>query len=96
MKTNVAETSINAYHNLINTGTLTKRQAELMAYMETVGAVTRRQIAKALEWDTGSAAGRVNELVALGKLEEIGTVKCPKTGKTVGLVCIPTGQASLF
>ncbi|MEE8043596.1 MAG: hypothetical protein V3T32_00505 [Thermodesulfobacteriota bacterium] len=96
MKTLVAETSIEAYHDLINTGTLNNKQAELIAYMGTVGAVTRRQIAKALDWELGSVAGRVRELIDKKELEEIGTVKCPKTGKTVRLVCLPTGQSEMF
>ena len=91
----VAETSKTVYHNLIDTGKLTKRQAEVMAYMQTVGTVTRRQIADGMDWDTGSVAGRVCELVAMNKLEEFGTTKCPKFGNTVGLVRLPKKEVQL-
>ena len=92
---NTAETSVNSYIELKESGKLTRRQAEVMEYMKTVKSVTRRNIAKGLDWDTGSAAGRVNELVAMKRLDEVGSEKCPKTGKTVGLVRLPKSEYQL-
>jgi len=89
MRHNTAVTSVNCYHDMRAAGTINKRQSEVLEFIQGYSNGTRRQIAMGLDWDTGSAAGRVNELVAMGYLIECGTIKCSKTGKTVGLVRLP-------
>jgi len=81
--------SINCYRGMWIAGTISKRQSEVMQFMSGRYSATRRDIALGLEWDTGSAAGRVNELVDMGYLVRLGTVRCPKTDKMVGLVGLP-------
>lgn len=49
---------------------------------------TRREIAHRLGLETSSVAGRVNELLATGKVREVGTKKDPFTKKTVGAICL--------
>ena len=95
MRHNTALTSVVCYHDMRQAGTITKRQLDVMAFMQDTPKATRRQIAKGLDWDTGSAAGRVNELVDMNYLVKCGTVKCPKTGNTVGLVCLPEMQGEM-
>ena len=90
MKTCVAQTSIGTYHDLKTSGLLSKRQAEIMVYIQKKGKrVTRRQIAKALKLETSQVSGRVNELVAMTVLSEFGTVKCRHSKRMVGLVGLP-------
>ena len=71
MRHNTALTSVVCYHDMRQAGTITKRQLEVMEFMQEAGKVTRRQIAKGLDWDTGSAAGRVNELVDMNYFRRI-------------------------
>lgn len=96
MKTQMASTSLEAYNDMRLSGSLSRRQYEVMVCMHELRKATRREIAKALDWDTGSIAGRVNELVEIGALTECGTTKCKRTGKTVGVVCLPEFQFSLI
>ena len=93
---NTAINSKTCYHDMRQAGTITKRQLEVMEFMQGYSNATRRQIAKGLDWDTGSAAGRVNELVAMTYLVECGSMKCSKTGNTVGLVRLPEKQGQLI
>ena len=44
---------------------------------------SRRELAKLTGLDLSSVCGRVNELLALGMLEELKTRKCSVTGKTI-------------
>jgi len=81
--------SINCYHDMRLSGTISKRQAEVMQFMSGRYSATRRDIALGLGWDTGSAAGRVNELVDMGYLVKLGAVRCSKTNVMVGLVGLP-------
>ena len=88
--------SINCYHDMRLSGTISKRQYEVMRFMVGRHSVTRRQIANGLGWDTGSAAGRVNELVDMDYLVKLGTVRCSKTDVMVGLVGLPEKQGELI
>ena len=90
MKTGVSQTSISTYHDLKASGLLSKRQVEIMVYIQRMGVnLTRRQIAKALKLETSQVSGRVNELVAMNALSEFGTVKCRYSKRMVGLVGLP-------
>ena len=96
MKTNVAITSIESYHQHVNSGAKVKQREAILAYMAGKGPATRRQIANRLDFELGATAGRINKLVKDGLLIEMGTMKCSTTNKTVGLVGIPVGQLNLL
>jgi DNA-binding Lrp family transcriptional regulator len=57
---------------------------------------TRREVATALGMETSSVAGRVNGLLKLGAVVEIGTKLDPLTGREVGAITLPPFQADMF
>jgi DNA-binding MarR family transcriptional regulator len=87
MKTNVRDTSIDCYYGGVS-GILETGQAEMVAdfVLRQGGKITRRQVARGLQMETGTVSARVNKLVADGVLvegEENERIKCPITGKLV-------------
>jgi len=105
MKTQMAQTSVNAYHSHVNSGAKANQCEAILAYVEcwalsfdniVRGELNRRQIANALGFELGATSGRVNKLVKDGLLEECGAAKCAVTDKTVGLVRLPIGQKEMF
>jgi hypothetical protein len=60
-------------------------------------AMTRKQIAAAVDMELSSVCGRVNALVAAGRLVSRGERKDPRTGKQQELVGLSVrGQQELF
>lgn len=47
----VNEKSVDSYHELLESGTISKRQAQVYEAIMTLEKCTNRQIAKALSWD---------------------------------------------
>lgn len=70
MKTQVAETSLATYHALKIKTYLSPKEQEVMDLMDLGYRMTREQIAEALGWKEASVCGRVNSLVAAGRLIE--------------------------
>lgn len=99
MKTNIAETSKSAYYSHVASGAKLKQREAILEYVGSLSrhaSVTRRQIARALGFETGATAGRVNLLVKDGLLEELPDKgKCQYTDKMVGLVRIPRAEVQL-
>lgn len=96
MRTNVAETSLAAYHSLPVAGYLQPKELEVMALMRSGLALTREQIAQSLGWKESAVCGRVNSLVTKFQLEEIDGGKT-LSGRTAKLVRVPVaGQRELF
>jgi len=88
MKTQVRDTSIEAYHGEI-VGTKEDRQAQIVAEcVKKLGTCTRRMVAKELGMETGTVSGRVNKLVKKDFiLHETGWKKpCPITGVSVNWI----------
>lgn len=96
MRTQVAETSLAAFHSF-GVPDLQKKEMEVLAAIREAGRpMTREQIAKLLDWKESAVCGRVNSLVAKGVLEESGTVKT-SSGRSAKLVGLPVrGQRILF
>jgi len=69
MKTLVASTSIDTYRS-ISVRELSKKEREVLDLMQLGYRMTREQIADALSWKEASVCGRVNSLVAAGRLVE--------------------------
>ena len=87
MKTNVAETSIDNYIKSIALGITQKQERVIVAaLLANPGGMTRKEIAKMLDMDTGTVAARVNALVSRGAIEEDGKRECFISGRTVGVV----------
>ena len=96
MRTQMAETSLDAYRALPVRNYLQKAEIELMDLMRDGKSRTRRQIADELGWRDGPTCGRCNSLVASGRLIENGEFKDPVTKKSAALLCLPLGQLGLL
>ena len=83
MRTNVKDTSIDAYDDLRHTIKLGKMQQEVLDAMKPKIIYTRRELSRLTNLETSSIAGRVNELIEAGFIDVIDKVKCPITNKTV-------------
>lgn len=79
----VADTSIAAYREHRDTGKVSKQALHILNSMNLGRAYSRRELIAATGLELSSICGRVNELVALGMLEEAPARKCTVTGKTV-------------
>ena len=89
MKTNVSDSSINTYHSEITLGKGAKQCRAILEYMKGKGAMTRREIATALDMETGTVAGRVNSLVESGALVESENLfRCSISGRRVHTVWV--------
>lgn len=78
-------------------GMISRRAAQVLAWVREHGRATDRQVMAGLGFqDPNAVRPRVTELVQLGALREVGSTRCPVTGKTVRLVDVPAGQGSLF
>jgi hypothetical protein len=78
----IADTSVTAYREHRDTGKL-GRQASFI--LEQMGDKTysRRELARHTGLELSSVCGRVNELLAIGLLEEVDSRRCSITGKTI-------------
>lgn len=81
----VNEKSVDSYHQLLESGTISKRQAQVYEAIMTLEKCTNRQIAKALSWDINRVTGRVTELREKHVVIYAGDYKDPETNRTVNL-----------
>jgi len=91
----VRQNSIETYIDINLEGKVDRQQDAILAYVMRHPKSTRREIATALNIDSSSVSGRVNELVGGGKLIELAKRKDTITGRTASPVCIPAGQLTL-
>lgn len=77
-----------------------KRALAVLAWFRDHGASTDRQVMVGLGYrEPNAVRPRITELVEAGALEEVGSVRCSFTGKTVRLVGVrrgPPEQLSLL
>ena len=95
MKTNVAITSIRSYHALRESG-FKGQHAAILSHMEPDAIYSRRQLANMTGIETSAVAGRINELVDRGVVEQCGLMRCPVTGRTVSAVKVVCNQMELM
>ena len=104
MKTSMAQTSLSAYHST-PARELSRREAEIMIlFGDDTVVMSRKQIWEVLRENFGRSApgeggvcGRVNALVAAGRLVDRGERVDEHTGKLQQLVGLPLrGQQGLF
>lgn len=84
----IAETSRQRYHKLVETGDVSRQQAELMSFMSPGKDYTRAELSQISGLMINAVTGRVNELLQDGKLEEQDGEKrkCSVTGYTAKVV----------
>jgi hypothetical protein len=97
----VADTSIEAYKEHKETGKLGRQAATLLEKMVYGKDYSRKELSRATGFELSAVCGRVNELLALGLLEEIEPRKCTITGKRIHPIKLRTNngnhsQRSLF
>ena len=81
----VNEKSVDSYHQLLESGTISKRQAQVYEAIMTLEKCTNRQIAQALGWDINRVTGRVSELREKHVIIYAGDYKDSETNRTVNL-----------
>lgn len=89
MKTNVRDSSLDAYYGDLVASGLAAQQATVLVAMAELGGgwVSRKQIARQTGMETGTVAGRVNALIAAGLVEEEPDgMPCPISGRCVHMV----------
>ncbi|PLT18716.1 MarR family transcriptional regulator [Ralstonia mannitolilytica] len=96
MRTDVTDTSIDAYHSR-SRRTIGQAQCDrIVEYVERAGTATIAEIAQALHIEKSSVSARRNELIAAGRLVLGGRRQCAVTGRSVQSVKLPQKQGSLF
>ena len=88
----VRETSIEAYHKIVNNGLLSKRRMEVYDFIFHNQPVSLNTIIAALSrpgFNTGSYSGRISELERLGVIEPQGQIVAPQT-KHIVLLWVTT------
>lgn len=83
MRTNVALTSIAAYHDIQADGTEARQIDRVLAHIEDCPGCTRKEIAVALRIDPGSVAPRVATLLTDEQIVEGEPRRCAISGRTV-------------
>jgi hypothetical protein len=96
MRTNVSETSREAFSGLQRDRKLQPMQTKVLVALRSGKAFSRKQICKLTGMELSSVCGRVNSLIAAGLLELHGEAVDLKTGKAQALVRITMSQHSLF
>lgn len=82
----VNEKSIASYHQLLEDGTISKRQSEVLRVLkEELGQATNRMIAKHLDWDINRVTGRISELREKGLVIPSGSFYDAVTNRTVNM-----------
>lgn len=82
----VRDTSLEAFRELMKSGTYATQKEAVRACVEILGPATRRQLAKRTGYEISAICGAVNNLVENGLLMDWRRVDCDTTGKSVHLV----------
>jgi hypothetical protein len=88
----VADTSIEAYKEHKETGKLGRQAATLLEKMVYGKDYSRKELSKATGFELSAICGRVNELLAMGLLEELEPRKCNITGKKIHPIKLRTNN----
>ena len=84
----VRDTSIATYHDIISKSGVGQSAQSIARFIAGhVDPVSRRQVARGLNMETSSVAGRVNELIKCAVIAETPKMLCPISKRSVyGLV----------
>jgi hypothetical protein len=91
---NVADTSIEAYIEHRDTGKLGRQAAALLEKMNPNKDYSRKELSRITGFELSAICGRVNELLALGLLEELEPRKCNITGKKIHPIKLRTNNGN--
>lgn len=95
MRTNVAETSADAYDAIRREGQLSNMQARVMAAIESGRDYSLQEICRATGIPINAVSGRVNELKTAGRLQHGPRRPCGITGRTIHPVRLPAQQLEI-
>lgn len=96
MRTNVAPTSIEAFHSLSPALDLQPKEARIMDLFGIATRLSRQQISELARMPINTVCGRVDSLLTKHALVEEGERTDPHTGKKQKLLRLPAGQMELF
>lgn len=82
MKTNVKDSSLDAYFDLIMSKNLQQQQLTIALVMEPEKTYTRRELSRLSGLETSTVSARVNSMIDT-VIQIVGTKKDTTTGKTV-------------
>ena len=82
MKTNITDTSLDAFYAIKKDGNLQMQQRKILNVMQPNTTYTRRELAHLAGIETSTASARINSLLET-YIEVVGTKLDPVTGKTV-------------
>jgi len=81
----VAQTSIEAHRNGQRTGQYANQRVQISLALRTAGTpMTRRELSQVTKIEPGAVAGRVNEMIKIGYLRQVGRRKCHVTNRLAG------------
>lgn len=83
MKTDVRETSLQAYAEIKATGFVSAKQSQILNAMSYGRDYSLSELSAMTHMEKSSVSGRCNELKHLGKLVESRQRACKITGKTI-------------
>lgn len=92
MKTAMAKTSVDRYHELMVDGEVSRLQALILSMMDEGRDYTRAELSELTHLAINTVCGRVNELIKDMRLEECSARKCSITGFTAKVVCLPMAE----
>lgn len=81
-----AQTSIEAYQEIIDSGELNRQQEAVFKVIRKEGPVSRNDLDRMLGFRRSSICGRVRELIDAGLVEVTGVEPDPESGKRVELL----------
>lgn len=87
---NVADTSIECYHQIKNAGQLEREKELVLKLLVVHEPVTSRQLAYLSQKERTNITRTLFDLKAIGKAKVAYTAKCPTTNKRVGYYCTDT------
>lgn len=91
----IHENSLAAYYS--EADRLSRRAWLVLAYVKSHGPLTDRQVMHGMGFkEPNCVRPRITELIDAGKLQEIRSIRCPETGKTVRVVAVPPAQMELL
>ena len=79
----VSTTSIDAYREHKETGKLGNQASTILSVMSPDEDYSRKELARITGYELASVCGRVNELLAIGLIDELPSRKCKITGKNI-------------
>ena len=95
-KTAMADTSIKVYRQMQGDGTLSSRQAQVMAAIQPNVDYSLQELVRLTDLPINVVSGRCNELRTAGALVHGRTRPCGVTGRTIHSVTLPTIQKELL